>query len=134
MGSGDRRRGKAVRMATSRTHAYPATTRAYPARARHYSTATPAGPQRASLAPAPSTVAPTLRFLGLLLLLTPLLGGVNMLVHPPAPLPPEVITQIVEVTRPVYVAVPVPTVVVVEVPVARGPAVATTSDIADAST
>jgi hypothetical protein len=64
----------------------------------------------------------SLRYLGLLLLLTPLLGGVDLLLRQAAS-EPEVVREVVEVPQPVfvpqrvYVTVAVPTVVVVEVPV-----------------
>jgi hypothetical protein len=64
----------------------------------------------------------SLRYLGLLLLLTPLLGGVNLLVRQEAS-EPAVVRELIEVPQPVfvpqkvYVTVPVPTVVIVEVPV-----------------
>lgn len=64
---------------------------------------------------------PSVRYLGLLLLLTPLLGGLNLLARQ-ATAPTEVVREVVEVPQPVfvpqtvYVTVEVPTVVVVEVP------------------
>lgn len=63
------------------------------------------------------------RYLGLLLLLTPLVGGIRLLVERSAQTPePQIVTQVVEVAKPVYVEVPVPTGVVVEVPVEAPPA------------
>ena len=62
-----------------------------------------------------------MRYLGLLLLLTPLVGGVNLLARQTA-VPADVVREVVEVPQPVfvpqtvYVTVEVPTVVVVEVP------------------
>jgi hypothetical protein len=78
----------------------------------------------------------TLRYLALLLLLTPLVGGVQVLARPAASALPQVITQVIEVPQmievpqTVYVMVPVPTVVVVEVPAGAGvvPAAAEVQD------
>src|SRR6059058_5875976 len=55
----------------------------------------------------PTLNAPALRYLGLLLLLTPLLGGVRLLLgHEALTASPQVVTQVVEVPYPVYVEVP----------------------------
>lgn len=62
--------------------------------------------------------ATALRYLALLLLLTPVTAGLSVIAaRQAAPPEPEIVTQIVEVPRPVYIRVPVPTTVVVEVPV-----------------
>src|SRR5919197_1019907 len=67
--------------------------------------ANPAGSTDASL----SLRVASVRYLGLLLLLTPLLGGVRFLLrHEALGAPPQVVTQFVQVPYPVYVPVPGP--------------------------